>query len=87
MHRVPSWLPWPQGCVNLTHVNVGSNKISSLAEVEKLSANPLLQSLTLAGNPVCDLEEYRMRVSFRLPLYVSRCWRWCCCCCCCRLLT
>ncbi|KAI8930289.1 hypothetical protein BC831DRAFT_440006 [Entophlyctis helioformis] len=51
---------------SLTYLNLRSNKVATLAEVDKLKVLPALRILILAENPVDQVENYRLEVVMRL---------------------
>ncbi|NWR76806.1 LRC23 protein, partial [Centropus unirufus] len=51
----------------LQYLNLRSNSISSLQEVEKLQVLPMLQALVLLDNPCCEESNYRLEVLVLLP--------------------
>lgn len=52
---------------NVEVLDLASNRIADMHEVQRLAQLPKLHTLTLRGNPVCDAEHYRMHVVNALP--------------------
>lgn len=52
---------------NVEEIHLIDNKLSSLAELDKLSGLKKLRALTLAGNPVTDANFYRLYAIHRIP--------------------
>ncbi|KFQ36440.1 Leucine-rich repeat-containing protein 23, partial [Mesitornis unicolor] len=55
----------------LQYLNLRNNRISSLQEVAKLQALPMLQALVLMDNPCSEEADYRIEVLILLP-YLQR---------------
>ncbi|NWV37484.1 LRC23 protein, partial [Grantiella picta] len=51
----------------LQYLNLRSNGIRSIQEVEKLQVLPMLQALVLMDNPCTEEPDYRLEVLLRLP--------------------
>ena len=51
----------------LKTLKIAKNKISSLSEIGNLSILPNLESLSILGNPVCEIEEYLLFVAYYVP--------------------
>ncbi|KAL0233328.1 hypothetical protein GEMRC1_012073 [Eukaryota sp. GEM-RC1] len=59
-------------CIRLEKLTLYYNKISSVAEIDKLQRNTRLQVLDLRLNPLCRLiENYRCEVLTRIPWLIS----------------
>ena len=54
---------------SLEHLNLAHNELSSVSEVGHLSSLPCLESLTLTGNPLTSVIDYRLCV---LELFLDR---------------
>lgn len=46
----------------LMYLNLRSNSLENFSDLTKLKCLPLLQTLVLAENPLCEVEEYRVEV-------------------------
>lgn len=51
----------------LKYLNVRDNNISNKEEVFKLASLTALETLILTGNPVREMEDYRMEVLIQIP--------------------
>ncbi|XP_011409661.1 PREDICTED: leucine-rich repeat-containing protein 23-like [Amphimedon queenslandica] len=51
---------------SLQYINMRTNKIAELSEVDKLKCLPYLRALSLLDCPICDVEDYRIEVLVRL---------------------
>ncbi|XP_057311590.1 dynein axonemal assembly factor 1-like isoform X2 [Hydractinia symbiolongicarpus] len=61
---IPDWLA---NCKRIKVLDIGNNKLADFQSIDVLRKLPLLENLNLKGNPLCEKEEYHIKMKELFP--------------------
>lgn len=61
---IPDWLA---NCKRIKVLDIGNNELADFQSIDVLRKLPLLENLNLKGNPVCEEEEYHIKMKELFP--------------------